>query len=1200
MALATGFTRRLTAVKSQLTTNHLWQRMVKHTVAVTISVIIVIIPAVSHRYGPASYLAAMTAVFCHCSQRFGQMAQSLIFTLIGTLLGLGWAALAMYLSGLVFESNEPAAYTIRAIFLVVVSMVHGYIRSQSPRLFVLVWLFLLVSFTTLSGTSHHLTVSTATNVLYPILTAMAVLLIVNVTVFPEFSGKFLADTTIQTLTQTQTTLKTATEWFMEPKEDDDGTAGRANKVSTAGTGGSTKASRQESRLANLTAAKGKLRAKLGSCKSALRECMFEIEYAVVPSRSLKPISSTAMGGLVRNVNTLISACESKFVLMGAREADTESRGDTHDSESSYSENGNLSPDYREFLREEHGEGSRRPSRRSQLPISTRTSLEERLEHVKPQREIASGNPDVLETLLARVRAPVTDLLSQVDAAILLVVSCLAYCYDVEKLPAGIIAPKGIMLEELDVRVDTFAAAVAFYDLCFQESLSRVAAAEAANEEVYVMPSIETFLLASSLLSLRQAAEQVMQMLKHARTLVARRQARRDRRRLYWPRKINWNRYLRSGGERDVMTLPENARKEARTGKDTKTSKTKGKDGGKDKDNDNDSETEGDANRHRQDEEANPPHHTTHTPSPSSHAEGKEPKENSKSRGTKKPSPMWLRTRAANFIESVAQSEHFAYALKLTIAVMLVSWIAFYGPLNGWFNSMRVVWAPLQLVLVFEVAIGSSLWVFFVRAGGVIFGCLWGYASFEIGRGNLAALVVILVIGIIPSAYVQLGTPYVKAGMISIVSMCIVALSTVSGTSPAWDNFVKRLVAFLVGGTVALIVEVALYPVRARDRLVESLSSSIGHISRMQGIIATGSESPSKVTAALRSARLNARFASANQKAQSSLSAADTFLPFCLSEPRLKGSFRSLEPIYKEIIYVLQQIIDRMDNSISLRRAYGSSVLEDLNPHVYVYRRNVSAAITLTLFAVNEALTTKIPLPQFLPSCRLAQVRLINRVREVMQTEQSALAGPPLPSSRPGSGMNTPQRIDSTMIRNATEQKFLSWSAAAAGQMEIIEYLEELVDLTKLLVGVNAFRSGMLERPSYRNYADRLRTMEKKRSGAERKEDEEDGGRRGDDRLDGPAEPDEGCTISPVVSAPTVLRRRRTGSSGAFMGLQRSGTGPFGRRGTAGNLEKGRRQGREGVEEEEGDQLELPMALQRIGTRFKQERSLGEMDKSRSN
>ncbi|KAB5577727.1 hypothetical protein GE09DRAFT_529592 [Coniochaeta sp. 2T2.1] len=1200
MTLRTSVSRRYTAVKSELNTNHLWQRMVKHTIAVTISLTIVVIPAVSRRYGPANYLAAMTAVFCHCSQRFGQMAQALVFTLIGTMLGLGWSALGMYLSGLIFKSNEPAAYTIRAIFLVIVSLVHGYVRSQSPRLFILVWLFLLTSFTTLVGTANHFTVSTATNIIYPTVTAMGVLLLVNVTVFPEFSGKFLADTTIQTLSQTQTTLKSATEWFMEPQKDGE-TGVRVRKMSTTTTAKSSATTTQESKLAALTGAKSKLRAKLSSCKSALRECTYEIEYAVVPSRSLKPISSTAMAGLVRNVNTLISACESKFVLMGSKEQENgTSDDDSQESDSTYSDHGMLSPNLGE---EEYGQGSRRSSRRSQMPISTRTSLESKLEHAKPRREIASGDPNVLETLLARVREPVSNLLGQVDAAIVLVVSCLAYCYDIERLPSGAVAPDGISLEELDIRVDTFAGAVAFYDLCFQDSLRRVAAAEAAHEEVDVMPSIETFLLASSLLSLRQAAEQIMTMLKHARKLVMRRQARRDRRRLYWPRKINWNRFLRSGGEQDVMTLPENARKEVRTGKDNKKDNKKDSKDSKPKHKEHESDSSDsdsdDAGPVRRDEEANPlANPASQVSTPSTH-EPKAPLPDRKPQQRKKYSALWWRGQTAEFMESVAHSEHFAYAIKLTTAVMLVSWIAFYGPLNGWFNSMRVVWAPLQLVLVFEVAIGSSLWIFFVRAFGVIFGCLWGYASYEIGGHNLVALVVILVIGIIPSAYVQLGTPYVKAGMISIVSMCIVALSTVGGTSPAWENFVKRLVAFLVGGTVALIIAVVLYPVRARDRLVESLSSTINHITHMQGLLATGSESPSKVvTTALRSKKLNTRFQAASQKAQNSLSAAETFLPFCLSEPRLKGSFRTLEPIYKEIIYVLHQIIDRMDHSISLRRAYGSSVLEDMNPHVYTYRRNVSAAITLTLFAVNEALTTKIPLPQFLPSCRLAQMRLVNRVREVIQTEQSTLLRGPLPpSSRPhtptggGSGANTPQRIDSTMIRNATEQKFLSWSAAAAGQMEIIEYLEELVDLTKLLVGVNAFRSGMLERPSYRNYADRLRAMEKRGSSSPP-------GRREDrNRFDGPpAEPDEGVTISPVQSAPTVMRRRGTAGSSGLMGLQRSVTGAFRRRGFTSNLEKGKRE----EKEEEEEQLELPAVLQRIGTRVKTNRSLDIMDKSRSN
>ena len=50
---------------------------------------------------------------------------------------------------------------------------------------------------------------------------------------------------------------------------------------------------------------------------------------------------------------------------------------------------------------------------------------------------------------------------------------------------------------------------------------------------------------------------------------------------------------------------------------------------------------------------------------------------------------------------------------------------------------------------------------------------------------------------------------------------------------------------------------------------------------------------------------------------------------------------------------------------------------------------------------------------------------------------------------------------------------MSWNATSAAQVEIIEYLEELTDLTKLLVGANEFRSGLLTRPTYREYAQKV-------------------------------------------------------------------------------------------------------------------------------
>lgn len=59
------------------------------------------------------------------------------------------------------------------------------------------------------------------------------------------------------------------------------------------------------------------------------------------------------------------------------------------------------------------------------------------------------------------------------------------------------------------------------------------------------------------------------------------------------------------------------------------------------------------------------------------------------------------------------------------------------------------------------------------------------------------------------------------------------------------------------------------------------------------------------------------------------------------------------------------------------------------------------------------------------------------------------------------------------------QKYISWSASSAAHAEVIEYLEELIELTKLLVGASEFRSGLLTRPSYEEYVKMTEKSSKK-------------------------------------------------------------------------------------------------------------------------
>lgn len=81
--------------------------------------------------------------------------------------------------------------------------------------------------------------------------------------------------------------------------------------------------------------------------------------------------------------------------------------------------------------------------------------------------------------------------------------------------------------------------------------------------------------------------------------------------------------------------------------------------------------------------------------------------------------------------------------------------------------------------------------------------------------------------------------------------------------------------------------------------------------------------------------------------------------------------------------------------------------------------------------------------------------MVNRVREVVQQSFGA-----------GKEAEETSRLTRQL---AVRRKYMAWNASSAAQAEIIEFLEELIDLTKLLVGASEFRSGMLTRPTYHQY-----------------------------------------------------------------------------------------------------------------------------------
>ncbi|KAF8430101.1 hypothetical protein EV426DRAFT_708225 [Tirmania nivea] len=91
-----------------------------------------------------------------------------------------------------------------------------------------------------------------------------------------------------------------------------------------------------------------------------------------------------------------------------------------------------------------------------------------------------------------------------------------------------------------------------------------------------------------------------------------------------------------------------------------------------------------------------------------------------------------------------------------------------------------------------------------------------------------------------------------------------------------------------------------------------------------------------------------------------------------------------------------------------------------------------------------------------------------------EDENEITSIPPTPTCGATLGVPSLQRSLSTSgqivhRRRTLRLKILLWNASSAALEECVEYVEELVDLVKLLVGVNEFQSGLLHRPTFREY-----------------------------------------------------------------------------------------------------------------------------------
>ncbi|KAG0079474.1 hypothetical protein BGZ90_002509 [Linnemannia elongata] len=155
------------------------------------------------------------------------------------------------------------------------------------------------------------------------------------------------------------------------------------------------------------------------------------------------------------------------------------------------------------------------------------------------------------------------------------------------------------------------------------------------------------------------------------------------------------------------------------------------------------------------------------------------------------------------------------------------------------------------------------------------------------------------------------------------------------------------------------------------------------------------------------------------------------LDLSASEPRLKEDFPG--KLYKQIVQCCQNILDRMVSMRMAAQLLSTEVRDLVTGPMNYYRRDMVGALLLYFSVLSSSLASKTALPPYLPSARMARLRVIYNVRQAIVAHQA----------KTGEDHYT----------------YIYYYAFSSALEEVIEELELLAILIKPLVGVTLVSSG---------------------------------------------------------------------------------------------------------------------------------------------
>lgn len=167
-------------------------KLLKSFLGYFIAYIICLIPASRNFLGRFSYILAISAILNHAGRTVGSQIDGALMTIIGTVAGLGWGSLALYVS--TSTAGAKLGYGgVLAAFLVLFSSVISWLRCVYLRFFqAIICAGMAIFFTNLAGTSSAVGWKKIFDYGIPWALGQVIGLVVCIVVFPDAGSRPLA------------------------------------------------------------------------------------------------------------------------------------------------------------------------------------------------------------------------------------------------------------------------------------------------------------------------------------------------------------------------------------------------------------------------------------------------------------------------------------------------------------------------------------------------------------------------------------------------------------------------------------------------------------------------------------------------------------------------------------------------------------------------------------------------------------------------------------------------------------------------------------------------------------------------------------------------------------------------------------------------------------------------------------------------